>query len=527
MIDISEAQRHTRQMKELLRLCNLLRADLGLDEVLQQIAASTLVCTGFRVLTIKLINEQERYISSVAFSGVSKEVQRVLREVRDPIEKITYMMRPDFRISQSYFIPHEQRETPAPATPSQGTSVESPQLGSWQPRDMLLIPMYSLREHKMLGFLSLDDPEDGKRPTDESLELPELFANQAASAIDNARLFDAQKSERIALEQGIAQLCEDLEALQRGNLSILGRNTHPKLLPIVNPINAIAETTRDSVDSMQDVVQAIEEYVLSVRHNAELLARDRSQRKEQIQRVSALTDEIVKMMQQISERASLLSKTVIEAVDITKEAQGAVGRAVDGMARVRETTIQSAHTMRTWREGGQDISETVLDIGDLTIRMHHLALNAAIETTRAGEHGQGFAVIAQEIRALATQSNDAVRKIGSYIRMIQHEATAASQSVEQSTQQVVAQTELVTQAVVALEAIGIVTQQLRNHVQGLRTSAERQTQGTQLAIGAVQEILRMTDGVTQYTHEMQRSMERLVELANALRTRMAAFRLDS
>ncbi|TMC21075.1 MAG: hypothetical protein E6J34_10635 [Chloroflexi bacterium] len=523
MIDISEAQRRSRQMKELLRLCNLLRADLGLDEVLQQIAASTLLCTGFRALTIKLINEQERYIASVAFSGVSKEAQRVLREVHDPLEKITYMMRPEFRISQSYFISHEQRETISPATSSQNASVETQKPGSWHPHDMLLIPMYSLREHKMLGFLLLDDPEDGKRPTDESLEMAELFANQVASAIDNARLFDEQKSERIALEQGIAQLCEDLESLQHGNLSVRGRDTHPKLLPVVNTINTIAETTRDTINTMQDVVQAVEEYVLSVRHNAELLARDTSQRKEQIQRVSALADEIVKRMQQISERAALLSQTVIEAIDITKEAQVAVGRAVDGMARVREATILSAHTMRTWRESGQDISETVLDISDLTIRMHHLALNAAIETTRAGEYGQGFAVIAQEIRALATHSNDAVRKIGSYIRMIQHEATAASQSVEQSTQQVVAQTELVMQAVVALEAIGIVTQQLRNHVQGLRTSAERQTQGTQLAVGAVQEILRMTDGITQYTHEMQKSMERLVELANALRTRMAAF----
>jgi len=524
MIDISEAQRRSRQMKELLRLCNLLRADLGLDEVLQQMAASALLCTGFRALAINLINEQEKYISSVAFTGLSREDQRILR---DPLEKITYVMRPEFRISQSYFISHEQRDTTSSAMPLQSMSVETQKPGSWRPRDMLLVPMYSSREHKMLGFLSLDDPEDGKRPTEESLEMAELFADQAASAVEQARLFDEQKADRIALEQGIARLCENLESLQHGNLSLYVRNTHPKLQAVVDIINAIAETIRDTVSNAKNVIQAVEEYILSVRHNAELLARDTSQRKEQIQRISALTDELVKMMQQITERAALLSQTVVEAIDIAKEAQMAVSRAVEGMGSVREATIQSAHTMRTWRESGQDISETVLDMSDLTIRMHHLALNAAIETTRAGEQGRGFAVITQEVRALATHSSEAVRKIGSYIRMIQHETTIASQSVEQSTQQIVTQTELVTQAGVALEAIGIVTQQLRNLVQGLRASAERQTQGTQLAVGAVQEILRMTNGITQYTYEMQKSREHLIELTNALRARTAIFHLDS
>jgi methyl-accepting chemotaxis protein len=193
---------------------------------------------------------------------------------------------------------------------------------------------------------------------------------------------------------------------------------------------------------------------------------------------------------------------------------------------VREATLQSARTMKNWSESGQEINETVLDIGDLTVRMHHLALNAAIEATRASEHGQGFAVIAQELRTLASHSSDAARKIGSYIRVIQHEASTVSQSVEQNTQHVVVQTELVTQAGVALEAISIVTEQLSTLIQGICTSAEQQTQGAQQIVSSVEEILRVTGGMTRHTLEMKHSLEHLIELTDSLRSRMSVFRLD-
>jgi methyl-accepting chemotaxis protein len=207
------------------------------------------------------------------------------------------------------------------------------------------------------------------------------------------------------------------------------------------------------------------------------------------------------------------------------EAQGAVDRAVDGMSMVREATMQSTRTMKTLSESGQEINEATLAMTDLTIRMHHLALNAAIEATRAGDHGKGFAVVAQEIRSLAVQSGEAARKIGGYVRAIQHETTTASQSVEQSTQHVVMQTELVTQTGVALDAINVVTNQLSGLIEEIRTTTDNQMQGSRLVVGAVGEIRSMTSEVTQHTRDVQQSMDRLTNLADSLRSYMMAFRV--
>src|SRR6266567_1187743 len=137
----SEAESpHTRQIKELIRLGNILRAELGLEEVLR-------------------------------------------------------IMRPEFSVSQSYFIPHEHFDDFADIPRSVDMSMENYEPGGWHPEDALIVPLFSPRKKKLLGFLSLDDPEDSKVPTLESIEVAELFANQAAIAIDNARIFQEKEAE--------------------------------------------------------------------------------------------------------------------------------------------------------------------------------------------------------------------------------------------------------------------------------------------------------------------------------------------
>ena len=74
------------------------------------------------------------------------------------------------------------------------------------------------------------------------------------------------------------------------------------------------------------------------------------------------------------------------------------------------------------------------------------------------------------------QCSDGTHKVRAYIHTIQHETAALSHNIEQSTQQVILQTELVTQTGVALEAISLVTEQLTNLVQNICTAAEIQSQ---------------------------------------------------
>src|SRR5579884_3733865 len=458
-----EMQQGAQQIKELLRLSKLLRVEHGLNDVLPQVVSSIANSTSFRTLVLNLIRDQS--ICPVAFVGVSEEEQRVLQNGRDSVDDLMRFMRREFRVSNSYFISHEHADLFAHVTTVSTMSADRYKPGGWHPDDMLLVPLYSPREQKLLGFLSFDDPVNGNLPSEEQIEMIELFALQAAIAVDNALFYQDRENERPQLEESILHLRENMEQVKRGDLRKRMHTTHPELQPVVEIVNAVIDEIGSILGSVQMVTQAVDEHSRSVHRNSELLARDTNQQEQQVYQISSVINEIATMMNRISESAATLSKTAVEAMDITIEAQGAVDRAVEGMGQVREATMQSAHTMKALSESGQEINDTVLLITDLTIRMHHLALNAAIEATRAGEHGQGFAVVAQEIRTLAVHGGEAARKIAAYIRTIQHEMTAVSQSVEQSTQQVIMQTERVTQTGVALEAISMITEHLTSLIQ--------------------------------------------------------------
>src|SRR6266478_333779 len=522
----SEAESpHTRQIKELIRLGNILRAELGLDEVLQQVVASISTCTGFRMAVINLVKDDSDYLVGAAFIGASEESERIIRERHISVEQVLRIMRPEFSVSQSYFIPHEHFDDFADIPRSVDMSMENYEPGGWHPEDALIVPLFSPRKKKLLGFLSLDDPEDGKIPTVESVEMIELFANQAAIAIDNARIFQERETERLALEEAIIQLRKDLEQVQGGDLRVRVQSSHEKLQPVGEAINVMIEEISEILGSVQMVTQAVDGHAQDVQRSSEVLVRDATQQERQVEHISRVVDEMAGTMKWVAERAGKASQVAKDATDVTTEGQHKVVRAAEGMRQVRETTMQSSRIMKRLGESGQEINDTVTEITDLAARMNLLALNAAIEAVRAGERGQGFVVIAQEIRTLAVHSAEAARRVAAHLRAIQNETTTVSQSVEQNIQQVVMQSELVSQTGVALDAISEVTEQMADLVRAICTSAGSQSQGSQLVVYAVEEISRMTSEITQQCGQMQQSLAHLVDLTNSLRSRMSVFRV--
>jgi hypothetical protein len=97
-----------------------------------------------------------------------------------------------------------------------------------------------------------------------------------------------------------------------------------------------------------------------------------------------------------------------------------------------------------------------------------------------------------------------------------------SQSIEENAQNVIMQTELAIQAGVTLEAINTITEQLPGLVKGICIVAENQSQGSQMAVNALNEIFCTKTDITGQIQEMQQSLVHLAELNNSLRSRIAS-----
>ncbi|MFN8176583.1 MAG: response regulator [bacterium] len=175
------------QLTRLLEVSAAMLASGDLAEQLRLLADGIVSACDYRRCVITLFDEEWRVLKR-AHAGLTPEEARALEErpavspeVRRRVLDETY------RIGNSYFVPHESRLGSELAGVGVGTSRRPDEFVDWHPEDLLFVPLLG-KDGRVLGTVSVDDPADGRRPTPASLQILELFAREAAFAIDQSRL---------------------------------------------------------------------------------------------------------------------------------------------------------------------------------------------------------------------------------------------------------------------------------------------------------------------------------------------------
>jgi methyl-accepting chemotaxis protein len=524
-----DIERRVRQIRELVRLSNSLHADVGLAEILTQLANAVSSTIGFGSAVFNLAHEGSDYLEVAAVAGLTPAEFQRLRASPPPLSKLLRVMRPEFCLSRSYYINHQyihlldgiETISVQPAPPP-GTQRPP---DSWHPEDMLLVPLISSRSDQLLGILSLDQPEDGKVPSLETIEVVELFANQAAVAIDMASLFEERERERRSLEASLYTLLYEMGEVGQGNLAVRADLEGSALSPIGDSLNAAVARLGSVLADVRKASEVVSQSAAEVHAAATKLAQAAQHQALYIVEVSSAVAGVATGVNHISSIADSASSVAQEAVAISKQGREAAERAVAGMAGVREMSLQSARKVKRLGESTQEIGEIVQMVSGFANQTNLLALNAAIEAARAGEHGRGFTIVAQEIRNLATSSAEATKAIHARIKAIQNDTSAVVVTIEESTRQVVTQSEMVAQAGAALEAVDAVTERIGECIGEITHTAGQQAQVSSTIAGSMEDISHITTQARDGMEHMRSSMEHLAELAESLLQSISVFRL--
>ena len=195
--------RRAEQLAMVLEVSRALRSDRPVEEVLEEIAYAIQESVGFNLVLISILEGAPPVQRRVAAAGVPIAEFERMREVRQPWSVVADVMDEEFRTSQSYYIPTERQihwrdRVDAYCPEGDGDSEREP--GCWHPRDVLLVPLVG-SGGDVQGLLSVDQPRDGRIPDLDTIEALEIFAAQAALAIENARLVEElqRRAETLAL----------------------------------------------------------------------------------------------------------------------------------------------------------------------------------------------------------------------------------------------------------------------------------------------------------------------------------------
>jgi methyl-accepting chemotaxis protein len=324
----------------------------------------------------------------------------------------------------------------------------------------------------------------------------------------------------------LAKTVSAADRIARGDLTVnVEVNSKDETGLLLSAMKNMVENLRNMASNMNDISAGIASASNQLHSTSEQIATGVEEVAAQAGTVATASEEMAATSNDIARNCTFAAEASQQSTDSAQTGARVVHETITGMSIIADRVRGTSKTVEALGSRSEQIGEIIGTIEDIADQTNLLALNAAIEAARAGEQGRGFAVVADEVRALAERTTKATKEIGEMIKAIQSETREAVRAMEEGVREAEKGASSAEKSGEALDEIISRIGEVAMQVSQIATAAEQQTATTGEVTGNIQQITEVVNQTARGAEETASAAAQLAGQARELQTLVGRFRL--
>ncbi|WP_372971694.1 methyl-accepting chemotaxis protein [Marinobacter sp.] len=295
---------------------------------------------------------------------------------------------------------------------------------------------------------------------------------------------------------------------------------------VARAFNRMMARIRESMNTVMDNAGQVEQAARSISGKAETTEREVLAQRDNTDQVASATTEMAASAVQVRENAIHTTGKSADTAASANKSEALARNAVEGIEALNTEVQSGAQRIEQLDERTSRMSDMLEVISNIADQTNLLALNAAIEAARAGEHGRGFSVVADEVRALASRTQDSTEEIRNTINGLKGEVVDCVATMRHASGMAEQQVSAILGVESELQAIAAAVREITDLNQEMESAANEQSDVSESINHNVIEISRSAEQTSEDARETARIAGDLLAMAETLRKAIDQFRLD-
>jgi len=335
---------------------------------------------------------------------------------------------------------------------------------------------------------------------------------------------------------------EKIDVSSKDEIGILAKalnKMQDNLKDVIQNVSKIANNLAASSEELSASGQEVATAAQQVGQSIQQVASGAEEQSAQVEEANSKIEELIEQITDVTNMSDEMDEQADNVMSNIEEGNNSLDNSVDQIEDVKNNSNEVSNTINNLGGLSNKIGEIVQLINDIAAQTNLLALNAAIEAARAGEAGRGFSVVADEIRQLAEESEDATNQIGSLVREIQSGVGTAVEKMDETEEVVDGSVsaikatgesfgEINSAAVNLRELIENISSKARfvgNSSQEVETTVKEIASVSQEAASNSEEVAAASEEQSASTEEIVNAADELANMAGELTNAVNRFRL--